>query len=362
MHCIIVGRDSYSLYFAEEAARLSNTPEAKAHGICESFQDNAVMAWGYFLEDLLPILTDMNCLFQSDLPVPHLLYDKVQTAKAQLKLMCGQTPREHVMSAAEVNWDTPFGAFAESFIFNNSNGRLANHGSSLTTAEILDLKRKWAKCLSFICGALNDRFPEDTMEVYGLIRVIDPVISHSTLIYDTIAGVLKADMVKSLLHIFEVPLYAVSIDPREVSNSFSAFLSSVIAKETYTALYDRKNGNVDQDTIYTFYGQLLAHKNLRNWALFALFMLTFPTGNAISERGFSAMNSTATKGRSSLSIEEIFNTMIISFNGPSYAEFKKILDNESKLEGRKWWGFTPPTPRLKFFQIRVTVDPNYITS
>ena len=93
------------MYFAEEAARISAAnggEDAKAPQISDALQDNTIFAWAHFLEDTLPILTNMNCLFQSDLPIPHLLYDKVQTAKAELTLMCGQTPRDEVMATNEV--------------------------------------------------------------------------------------------------------------------------------------------------------------------------------------------------------------------------------------------------------------------
>ena len=74
-----------------------------------------------------------------------------------------------------------------------------------------------------------------------------------------------------------------------------------------------------------------------------LFLLTFPTGNAISERGFSALNATATKGRYRLTVEEAMKTLTLSFNGPSYAEFKKQIDEESIALGKTWWGYEPPT-------------------
>jgi len=82
---------------------------------------------------------------------------------------------------------------------------------------------------------------------------------------------------------------------------------------------------------------------MRDWALFALFLALFPTGNAISERGFSALNATNTKGRYSLGVKQALCTMIISFNGPSYKAFKIALDEQSLDEGKNWWGFVPPT-------------------
>jgi hypothetical protein len=338
-------RSSYAVYFAEEAARISRAKggeDAKAPQISDALQDNTLFAWAYFLEDTLPILTNMNCLFQSDLPIPHLLYDKVQTAKAELRLMCGQTPRDEVMPTNEVQWTTPLGAFAETFISQNSNGRFHEHGSTLLPSDILGLKKRWATCLWFMHGELEARFPEDSLEVYELLKVVDPAISHSALRYEQIAGMLKTAAVKKLLHIFELPLHDF-LPAARVANSFSTYLSSTIARDTYAALYARTGGKGPRPVvIYKFYAQLLSHREMRDWALFALFVLIFPTGNAISERGFSALNATATKGRYQLSVKEALNTMIISFNGPSYEAFRIALDDLSLAEGKDWWGFVPP--------------------
>jgi hypothetical protein len=95
--------------------------------------------------------------------------------------------------------------------------------------------------------------------------------------------------------------------------------------------------------IYSYYSQLLRHKELRNWAFFALFLLLFPTGNAISKRGFSAVNATNTKGRYSMSVKQSLATMIIGFNGPTYEAFKQSLDDDSISQGVEWWGFVPHT-------------------
>ena len=68
--------------------------------------------------------------------------------------------------------------------------------------------------------------------------------------------------------------------------------------------------------------------------MFALFVLVFPTGNAIAERGFSAMGATHTKQRSELGRDQVFANLIIGFNGPSVTEFSAQLDIESRQ--RHW--------------------------
>ena len=342
-HVLIVGRDSYCVYFAEEAARMQGVPEAKAPMISEWLQDNILIAWAYFLEDVIPILTNMNILFQSSLPLPHLLFDKVESAKRALCLICGQTPVDKPMEPKDVTHSTIFGAFAENFLWRNSNGRVASHGSTLLPSDIKGLKQKWATCLWYMHNELDERFPGDSMEVFELLKVVDPEISHSALRYTKVGGVLKIEAVKKLLHIFELPLHEV-LNPASVQNSFTNYLSSTIAHDTFQALYVYEEENPpDPIVMYKFYAQLLHHKEMRDWALFALFLALFPTGNAISERGFSALNATNTKDRYSLSVKQAFHTMIISFNGPSYEAFKKALDDESLKNGKDWWGFVPPT-------------------
>ena len=343
VHTVIVGRDSYCVYFAEESARLEGDEHAKAHQISAWLQNNVIFAWAYFLEDVIPILTSMNLLFQASLPLPHLLFDSVESAKAAMRTMCGQTPRDDIMPNNEVGEDTLFGAFAEDFIRRNTRGRTYTHGSPLTTSEVLGLKKKWNSCLSYMHDELDDRFPHDSMEVYELLKVVDPVISHSALVHHEVAGMLKISAVTKLLHIFELPLYGI-LAAEVVLNSFTMYLSSTVAKSTYRAIYKLQDGKRPAPIIiYDFYSQLLHHREMRDWALFALFLLLFPTGNAISERGFSALNATNTKGRYSLSVQQAMATMIISFNGPNYKEFKEVLDRESKVGGKNWWGYVPPT-------------------
>ena len=59
------------------------------------------------------------------------------------------------------------------------------------------------------------------------------------------------------------------------------------------------------------------------WAVFCLFMLVLTTGNAISERGFSAMSNVHTKSRSQLSVKQCRANMIISFNGAERGKLRE---------------------------------------
>jgi hypothetical protein len=50
---------------------------------------------------------------------------------------------------------------------------------------------------------------------------------------------------------------------------------------------------------------------LKPWAMFALFVLVFPTGNAIAERGFSAMGAVHSKQRSDMNHAQVLANLII---------------------------------------------------
>jgi hypothetical protein len=75
--------------------------------------------------------------------------------------------------------------------------------------------------------------------------------------------------------------------------------------------------------------------------MFSLFLLVFPTGNAISERGFSAMGAAHSKQRSELGHAQVFAHLMIGFNGPSVTEFAELLDFESRQP--HWPLYIPPT-------------------
>ncbi len=64
--------------------------------------------------------------------------------------------------------------------------------------------------------------------------------------------------------------------------------------------------------------------------IFALFVLVFPTGNAISERGFSAMGTAHSKQRSEMGHAQVFAHLMIGFNGPTIDEFATLMNIESR--------------------------------
>ena len=89
-----------------------NEETHKAQDILELLEDSSIIAWYACMQDVLPVLTWLNVLFQSSLPQPHLLYSKIQTAKAALINMVGRGGvRTEIIPLEQINIHTSFGAF-----------------------------------------------------------------------------------------------------------------------------------------------------------------------------------------------------------------------------------------------------------
>ncbi len=54
------------------------------------------------------------------------------------------------MSEADVNLETPFGAYAELFVERNSRGRVESHGSSMLPSEVKEALKKKMENLSLV--------------------------------------------------------------------------------------------------------------------------------------------------------------------------------------------------------------------
>ena len=336
----LICRDTYATFFMYET---SETGEQ----INDLLQDNTIIAWYACLMDVLPVLTGMNVLFQSTLPLPHLLYDRVMAAKNVLINMVGQGPaRTALIGVEEINLYTPFGAFANKFVNDNSEGRHGLHGMSLRPNEILALKKDWHKFYKHCIEQIDARFPVSSMEMFQLLQVINPakICGPSVTRITRIAGEDLLDVVQKLLIIFELPLRAAAAyTPEEILNSFTAFRVMDRSVELWAA-YARQEPNkfFNHAVVYTYYKECMDIPGLGPWSFFALFLLVLPTGNAISERGFSAQNATHSKQRSELSHDQTLATMMIGFNGPELPEFVNDMQRDSKSLGRDWWGFIPP--------------------
>ncbi len=67
------------------------------------------------MRDVVPVLTRMNVLFQSNLPLPHLLFPRISTAKATLINLVGTGgggARTELIPVEAVDRNTSFEAYA----------------------------------------------------------------------------------------------------------------------------------------------------------------------------------------------------------------------------------------------------------
>ena len=159
---------------------------------------------------------------------------------------------------------------------------------------MLELKRGWYKLFAHCLEHIDDGFPPNSMQYFRLMQVLDPSIVHGPLQREKVGTDDLTVVVANLLHIFEIPLHGSGLAlPEEILNSFTMFRTSNVCAELWKETvkgYARKDDKAfDYGLIYPYYRSLMQMPELKPWALFALFVLVFPTGNAISERGFSAM-------------------------------------------------------------------------
>lgn len=342
---ILNARDFYTVFF-------NNETTDKAQDILDLLEDSSVIAWYACMHDVLPVLTGLNVLFQASLPQPHLLYSKIQTAKSALINMVGRGEvRTEIIPLESIDISTSFGAFTNKFIRDHSGAApITGTGTRLVPQQVLHLKQNFYKLFVHCIEQIDSRFPPENMESFRLMQVIDPMVVHGPLRRQKIGDDDLAVVVGKLLHIFEVPLHVAGFASlQQIQNCFTSFRTSEVCSDLWREMTNecregalREKESIDNTLIYAYYRMLLQQMpNLMPWAMFALFILVFPTGNAISERGFSAMGATHSKQRSELGHNQVFAHLMIGFNGPSVIEFAQQLDIESRQPN--WSLFIPPT-------------------
>ena len=321
VNVIIGSRNAYALYFDHET-----TPESER--IREQINNNAVFIWYYFLADIIPILTRMNVLFQSTLPLSHLLFEKVEAAKSQLILYVGQEPREELLFEGLVTEDTIFGPGVESFVTGCRSGNVeyGDNAGHLTRKKVAEIKLQMYSCVKYMLENLDARFPKKDLEIYKVVRAVDPQLRKRTKLSNDTHG----KCVSKLLRMFEVPLHGF-IEPKRVLQSHTVFMTSQTVTDLVVQCFVLdSNGNHDENAIYTFYFELMKFGgDCYEWCKFALFCLIIATGNAISERGFSAMSAVHSKNRSELGLDQVFASMLVAFNGKSYKDFYEEMNRDS---------------------------------
>ena len=326
---VTTSRDTYKNYFAEETSE-------NGREIYDLLYDDVVFGWYYCLLDVLPVLTGMNVLFQSRLPLPHLLYPRISAAKGILINMVGVgevRTRTELIDVLLVDKDTKFGAFANKYI--------QQEGWTFTDLELKEIKQAWHKLYAHCIADIDRRFPPETMEVFRLFQVLDPSVVHGPMMRNFLGRTDVASAVSELLSIFEIPLHlslAGKYSTEEIKNSCTAFRTSEVCEDLWK-LHTARNArghNMDYAVVYTYYKALLSMPEISPWAFVCLFLLIFPTGNAVAERGFSAMGAVHSKRRSEMSHEQVWAHMMVQFNGPPLGTYAQTLDAESRM--LNWWG------------------------
>jgi hypothetical protein len=322
---MVTSRETYKNFFEHETSE-------PGKGIFDRLWDNFIFAWYYCLLDVLPVLTGMNVLFQASLPLPHLLYPKISSAKQTLIGMVGtgNVLRTEIMPVEAVNEETSFGAYANKY--------MDVEGWSFTDLEKIDVKRDWHKLYVHCLNEIDRRFPPENMVVFKLFQVLDPSVVHGPTRRQLIGTEDLAVAVTELLSVFEIPLH-LSLSSKytieDMKNAFTAFRSSEACAGIWQAHVGR-SVPFDNKVVYDYYRALLQLPEVAAWAFACLFLLIFPTGNAVAERGFSAMGAVHSKQRSEMSHEQVWAHMMIQFNGPQLSEYAKKIDMESRVPN--WWG------------------------
>ncbi len=158
---------------------------------------------------------------------------------------------------------------------------LANAPNDVFDQEALVLKQGWYKLYSHCLDHIDGRFPPENMKYFKLMQILDPALVHGPLQRDKIGTDDLAVVVQNLLHIFEIPLHGSGLAlPEEIKNSFTVFRTSDVCadlwKET-TKAYAGKNKPFYHGLIYPYYRGLMHLPELKPYALFALFLLVFPS-------------------------------------------------------------------------------------
>ena len=327
---LVTSRLTYQDFFQHETTR-------KGEEIFEWLHDNTVFGWYYCLLDVIPVLTGLNVLFQSSLPVPHLLFPRIQVAKSTLINMVGTgdigVTRTELMRRDIVDKDTKFGAYANKYLIDES--------YTFTNQELKEMKQSWHDLYSHCLREIDRRFPPSNMAVFQLLQVLDPSIVHGTMRRQRIGTKDIAEAAGEILHIFEVPLHtslASKYSTMDIKNAFTTFRSSEICAEMWQE-HVRRFARLpfDHTVVYSYYKSLLQMPDIAPWSFVCLFLLVFPTGNACAERGFSAMSATHTKARQEMSNEQVWAHMVVQYNGPELDAYAEKLDVDSSSVP-SWWG------------------------
>ncbi len=167
MKVMATSRETYKNFFEHETSE-------PGKAIFDQLWNKFIFAWYYCLLDVV-LLTGMNVLLQASLPLPHLLFPKISSAKQALIGMVGtgNVLRTKIMPVEAVNEDTSFGAFGA-----YANKYMDVDGWSFADLEKIDVKRDWHKLYVHCLNEIDQRFSPENMVVFKLFQVLDSSVVH----------------------------------------------------------------------------------------------------------------------------------------------------------------------------------------
>ncbi len=239
--------------------------------------------------------------------------------------------RTALMPIETVSHDATFGAYANKY--------MEDAAWSFTEIEKLEVKKDWHKLYNYkhCLKEIDRRFPPENMAmfIFKIFQVLDPSVVQGPTRRHAIGSDDLAVIVSNLLLVFEIPLHlsmSTQYTIEDMKNAFTAFRSSETCADIWPAHGTRSLPFVNK-VVYDYYRALLQLPEVTAWAFACLFLLIFPTGTAIAERGFSAMGAVHSKQRSEMGHEQVWAHMMVNFNGPKLSEYANIfiIDVESKV-------------------------------
>ena len=206
-------------------------------------------------------------------------------------------------------------------MISSSSSTTTTYHSSTTTSylncsEMKELKLQFHRCLSTILEEVDARFPGHSLEIFRYMQIFDPFLRN--LYHGTRANVMKLkNGIEMLYDTFRTTLpHDFELD--DVQSQAVNFMTSPIVDRIFIKTYKKDpKGHWIQTNIYSFYEELMSFAEFSIFAKFVLILLMLPTGNAISERGFSLMKNIISTKRNSISMEQAQIQHFIAFNGSS---------------------------------------------
>lgn len=272
--------DALKLYFQSE-----NLIDNKAAHIFKSISNPFTKLYLYFLDFVLPILTNLNIAFQAENPQIHNIYSKVATAYKTL-LECYVKPNYlNSTDLPQVQYRNPAYYLATEDIY--LGGKCTAVLSVENNFSKTDITQFVEKCLCFYiecCHQLYKRFPLNSkhMNTLKLMSFLDPKSIKNT---RTIAPAAV-----QFEHKLNLDLNNLDVEWRQLKNQYDLDFTLDLLKFWKTVSELKTN---DGNEVYPLINKLVTY------------MLILPHSSACVERLFSSINLNKTKLRNQLSTETL---------------------------------------------------------